>query len=542
MFFKALSLTFSGAFKPRIHHLLQLALLFLIASLMSACDSTPTQTVMLSMPVIVDGRQVTITTETGVTVAKALADNGIALGELDRTIPAREAALTSALTITVTRVEHKFETLEEEIPFSTNTLPNETMAIGERQIIQTGENGLQEVTYQHVIENGSEISSSIISRTIIREPQNEIVMEGVQSPNVPVTLNGKIAYLTTGNAWLMNGSTIKRQPLVTTGDLDWRIFELSPDGAWLLFSRKPDKDQTDAINSLWVINTVDPKAKPIDLGITNVVHFASWSSVEERTIVCSTAEMRPTAPGWQANNDLQIISFTEDGGVFAPVKWLEPNAGGVYGWWGDSFLFQPPGKDITILRPDGIDLLSLGKSVSTKLTDILAYQTHGSWSWVTQASWNTDGSVLYAVTHRDDGSSSPEASTHFDLDVFFTADKSRRTLRQDVGMFAYPSFSPAYDGGPKLAYLQASFPQESETSPYRLIVMDVDGSDEKEIFPREGAEGMLPQVVQWQPVGSDSTQALIAVVYLGNIWLVDVTGGTLQQITGDGLSEKLSWK
>ena len=67
------------------------------------------------------------------------------------------------------------------------------MPLGERQIIQTGVNGLQELTYQHVIENGIEISSSIISRTVIREPQNEIVMEGVQSPNVPVTLNGKIA-------------------------------------------------------------------------------------------------------------------------------------------------------------------------------------------------------------------------------------------------------------------------------------------------------------------------------------------------------------
>jgi hypothetical protein len=542
MFFKALSVILSRAFKPRTHHLLQLILVFLIASLMSACQSTSTHTVMLSIPVIVDGRQVSITTETGASVTEALAENGILLGELDRTIPSRDATLTAALTITVTRVEQELKILEEEIPFTTNILPNETMPLGERQIIQTGINGLQEVTYQHMIENGIEISSSIISRTVIREPQNEIVMEGVQSPNVPVTLNGKIAYLTAGNAWLMNGSTIKRQPLVIPGDLDWRIFELSPDGSWLLFSRKPDKGQTDVINSLWVINTTDPEAKPIDLGIANVVHFAGWLPVEERAIVCSTAEMRPTAPGWQANNDLQIISFTEDGGVFAPVKWLEPNSGGVYGWWGDSFLFRPPGKDITILRPDGIDLLSFGKSESTKLTDILAFQTHGSWSWVTQANWNVDGSVLYVVTHRDDGSSSPEESTHFDLDVFFMADKSRHTLREDVGMFAYPSFSPQYNNGAMLAYLQASFPQESETSPYRLIVMDIDGSDDKEIFPREGAEGMLPQVVQWQPVGSDSSQQLIAVVYLGNIWLVDVTTGSLQQITGDGLTEKITWK
>ena len=457
----------------------------MLVVLLVACQPATNAELLLSLPVTIDGEQVTITTESGHTVEEALSDNGIKLGELDRTMPSRDTALTANITILVTRVE-QIETREEEIPFDTNILPNETMVLGEQQIIQPGLNGLQEVTYQHVIENGIEVSTSIISRTIIREPQNEIIMEGVQSPNVPVTLNGKLAYLTTGNAWVMDGSTIKRQPLVTTGDLDWRIFELSPDGEWLLFSRK-QKTELDEINSLWVINTIDPEAEPIDLGIKNVIHFAGWLPSEDRAIVSSTAEMRTTAPGWQANNDLQIISFTEDGGVFAPVKWLEPNSGGVYGWWGDKFLFQP-GNDITILRPDGIDLLKPGENEITPLTDILSYQTHGSWAWVTQASWSSDGSVLYAVNHRDDSSNSPEESTHFDLDVFFLTDKTRHTLRQDVGMFAYPSLSPLYPSGHYLGYLQASFPQESETSPYRLMVMDVDGSDEKELFPREGAK------------------------------------------------------
>ncbi len=105
-----------------------------------------------------------------------------------------------------------------------------------------------------------------------------------------------------------------------------------------------------------------------------------------------------------------------------------------------------------------------------------------------------------------------------------------------------PTLSPAYPAGHYLGYLQASFPQESDASPYRLKVMDVDGSDEKELFPREGATGMLPQVVQWQPSGSGTESILIAVVYLGNIWLVDVNTGNLQQITGDGLTEMISWK
>jgi hypothetical protein len=542
MHFKGLFTQLPVVVNNVISHFSRFLPILVLAVLLAACQPVPDQAVLLSLPVTVDGEQVMITTESGHTVEEALLKNGIQLGELDRTMPSRGTQLTASITILVTRVEHVTETREEEIPFETNILPNETMILGEQQIIQFGSNGLQEVTYQHVIENGTEISSAVIARTVIREPQNEIIMEGVQSPNVPVTLNGKLAFLTAGNAWIMDGSTINRQPLVATGDLDARIFTLSPNGEWLLFTRKAQDNEQDIINTLWVISTFDPDARPIDLGVNNVIHFSDWLPSEDRAIVASTVEMRTTAPGWQANNDLQIIRFTEDGGVFAPQKWLEPNSGGLYGWWGDDFIFQPGTNNITILRPDGIDLLALGKDEITPLTDILSYQTHGSWAWVTQASWSSDGSVLYAVNHPQDGSKSPEESTHFDLDVFFPADHAWRTLRQDVGMFAYPTLSPIYTSGRYLGYLQASFPQESDASPYRLKVMDVDGSGEKELFPREGATGMLPQVVQWQPAGSGTESILIAVVYLGNIWLVDVNTGNLQQITGDGLTEMISWK
>jgi hypothetical protein len=542
MHFNNLSAKHPLPVKPITSHPSRVLLILLLAVLLAACQPASDPTIFLSIPVTVDDQQITVTTASGTTVEKALTSNGIALGDLDRTMPARDSQLTANTVVLVTRVTHQMEILEEELPFKTNILPSETMVLGEQQILQPGINGLQEVTYQHVIENGIEISNSIVSRTIIREPQNEIIMEGVHAPNVPVELIGKLAFLTAGNAWIMDGSTINRRPLVTSGDLDRRIFEQSPNGEWLLFTRKAGDGNQEVINSLWVINTIDPDAKPIDLGIDNVIHFASWLPAEDRAIICSTVEARTTAPGWQANNDLQIIRFTEDGGVFAPSIWLEPNAGGLYGWWGDNFLFQPGTNHITILRPDGIDSLAFTEDQPESLAEILSYQTHGSWSWVTQASWSLDGTVLYVVNHRTDDSNSPEESPHFDLDVYFSTDHSWRTLRQDVGMFAYPTISPTYETGQYLGYLQATFPQESESSPYRLRILDVDGSGETELFPREGATGMLPQVVQWQPAGSDNGSPLIAVVYLGNIWLVDLDTGNLQQITGDGLTEKISWK
>jgi hypothetical protein len=504
--------------------------------------TTSAEPMSLSMPVMVDGQQVTITTRTGQTIENSLSENGIKLGDLDRTIPPRDALITSSITITVTRVEEKLETVQEEIPFSTNILPNETIATGERRIIQTGINGLQEITYRHLYENGIEASKAIIDTSIINEPQNEIIMEGVHAPNIPININGRIAYLTAGNAWLMDGSTIKRHPLITTGDLDGRIFELSPDGNWLLFSRKSQEDQAEEINSLWVVNTDETVARPVDLGVINVIHYAGWVPGQQRTISYSTVEPRTAAPGWQANNDLQTISYTENGSVFSPIEWLPANSGGVYGWWGSSFLWQPDGNRIAMIRSDGIDLLSSGKKQTEILASILPYQTGGSWAWVSQACWNDDGSVLYTVNHRSDESALPEESTHFDLEVYILENNSKATLRKDVGMFAYPAISPAYNSGTMLAFLQASFPEESDTSPYRLMVMDNDGSNANELFPREGASGMLQQLVQWQPIGNNSTEARIAAVYLGNIWLIDVTSGSLQQITGDGLTEKITWK
>ena len=177
-----------------------LLILLFLSVLLSGCRSAGEEPTRLTLPVSVDGRQVTISAKAGDSVEQALADNGISLGELDRTLPSRETLLNASIDIRVTRVEHVLETRQEEIPFETNILPNETMALGEQQVLQDGINGLEEITYQHVIEDGIEVTTVISSRTILREPQNEILMEGVSAPNVPVALNGRLAYLTAGNA------------------------------------------------------------------------------------------------------------------------------------------------------------------------------------------------------------------------------------------------------------------------------------------------------------------------------------------------------
>jgi hypothetical protein len=66
-----------------------------------------------------------------------------------------------------------------------------------------------------------------------------------------------------------------------------------------------------------------------------------------------------------------------------------------------------------------------------------------------------------------------------------------------------------------------------------------------DVFPPSGSPGIEPQL-DWgawspQPLGSSGNNTL-AVLYQGNIWLVDTMTGEYWQITGDGRINRLDWK
>jgi hypothetical protein len=116
-------------------------------------------------------------------------------------------------------------------------------------------------------------------------------------------------------------------------------------------------------------------------------------------------------------------------------------------------------------------------------------------------------------------------------------------------MFAYPLASPfqlqpSGDLEYQLAFLQAIFPAQSEASRYRLAVIDRDGSDRQVLFPAEDAAGLDPQQHwgAWSPAAMpDSGRFAIAVLYNGNLWLVDSLTGEAVQVTGDGLTSRVVW-
>ena len=541
------STTFRKSWPGKLNSL-RWMIIFLVTPLLmlAACTPQVQQQTNITVNISADGSSQPVTLPPGGNVQQALEAAKISLAATDRVDPPAFTALSGGMSIIVTRVREEFETQQAVVPFERQELRNESLTSGETRLVQAGQNGLDEITLRHVFENNVETSSSVVSETILQEAVPEIVMIGVQSPFAPIAIPGKLAYLTGGNAWLMDGSTSIRRPLVATGDLDGHIFSLSSDGKWLLFSRKSSLPIDQQINTLWAVSTSGQPPAPINLNIANVVHFASWEPGKNYLIAYSTVEPRSTAPGWQANNDLRFLTF-ENGKPGKTFTALEANSGGLYGWWGMFFAWSPDGNSLAYSRPDGIGLADLGGAGLTKLLDITPWNTHGDWAWTPALAWGSDSKTLYLVTHAaPSGLITPEESTNFDLSSFSLSSNASQTLVGQTGMFAYPAASPLKKNTAQssylVAYLQAIFPSQSATSRYRLVVLDADGKNPRSLFPAEGQPGLEPQTPAWAPGQLDKGADFIAVIYEGNLWIMDAVSGLSQQVTGDGLTSNIDWK
>lgn len=510
----------------------------------TACSVSSTSQGSVKVSISVDGKQIEVQAPAGATIQNALDTASIQLSNLDRVEPPTYTLLTGPTDVKVTRVKETFENKELVIPFSQQQVKNESLPEGQTRLIQAGANGVEQVTYRHVFEDGNEVSSAPVKDVVITEPKPEIIMVGVQTPFTAVPIAYKLAYLTAGNAWIMERSTGERRPIVSSGDLDGHIFSLSPDGKWLLYTRKSTQPPAEEINTLWVINTGDGNAKPYNLKVSNIIHFAAWMQGAQNTIVYSTVEPRSAAPGWQANNDLHRLAFSDFGTIVRKEEILAPNSGGIYGWWGTQFAWSPDGKNLAYARPDSIGLVDFENKNLVSILDLLPFQARGDWAWVPGITWSPDGKVIYTVTHAaKSGLSSEESSPVFDLSAIVLESKQVVRLVPQAGMFAYPSASSLTVGKRFwVSFLQAIFPDRSETSRYRVEIQEPDGSNRKTIFPPEGTAGIDPMQVVWSPAPANGGPLWLGLIYQGNLWLVDPSGSQAQQITGDGLISRIDWK
>ena len=526
--------------------IIPLILCCMMVLLMPGCRPSPGEPSSVQVQIEADQRVEFQSMPLGSTVNDAIQAIGIEVGLKDEVTPPGYTLLTDGMEIKITRITEHLDVETVVLAFQRQIIKNESIPKGETRLLQPGRNGLEEITYRIIKEEGIERSRVSIQRIIIEEPIPEIIMVGTQQGYTPFTFSGKIVYVSAQNAWLIEGQTGNRRPIVSTGDLDGRILELSPDGRWLLFTRQSE-DTSESINSLWIVDVLDHQAQPIDLKVENIIHYAEWSpqspsALMNYTIAYSTVEPRPSAPGWQANNDLQVIQITDAGTSFDEETIIETNSGGQYGWWGTIFSWSIEDDLIAYSRPDSIGLVELENGTFEPLVEITPYQTRGDWAWIPPIAWGQNAELLYYVNHGTPiGIENPEASQVFDIMAVSTEGSTIGPLVPQSGMFSTISPSPEREGSSNgsasaIAFLQAISPLESETSRYRLSVMDLDASNKKSIFPSQGEMGLEPGKIVWAADGSQ-----VGLIYQNDLWVINPALGLMQRITADGQTIAFDW-
>jgi hypothetical protein len=484
------------------------------------------------------------------TVEEFLGQASILWDDNDRIVPPLYTQVTNGTRITIVRVDEE-ETCEMEvIPFQDQRVPNQGYEPGDERVIQPGQNGEQRVCYRTIYENGSEQQRIPIGEPeIIQEPINRIVIYGVERVVEPIPIVGNLAYLNNDNAWLIYSSSQNNVPLTVSSDLDSMVFTLSLDGRYLLFTRKAQETEA-FVNELWAVDTSNPE-QLVQLSITDVL-YAEWLPTPDYSISYSTGEVEDVMPGWNALNNLftsRIDPVT--GGFFNPRLIVDESSGGLYGWWGTIFDWSPDGERLAWMQADASGIYNADNE-PTALTNFDSFYILQDWSWRSNLSWSWDGSLIATVIHGPAAPNQPsESSPIFSVVVLDAEGSFEAMIKQGAGMWAQPQFSPQLETPDKLypqgylAWLQARVPNEPVYGEYDLIVADRDGSNARILFPPENQEGirwesrhlrLSPNLFTWSPDGRQ-----IALIYQGNLYVIDVATENAYQMTFDGGSENPVW-
>jgi resuscitation-promoting factor RpfB len=544
------------------------AVFFLIILVLVGCRPDPTSTA-LRIRVIVDGKELVFSANDRVTILQFLQQANIQLDPLDRVNPPEVTQITDNMVITIIRVSEDQSCDDQDVPYETKYLSDPDLAPGSTKIVQPGVTGKQQVCYSIVYEDGIEKSRTPSNPTITLQPVNEIVARGVDRTKIePVPVTGTIVYIADGQARAIEGNSTSDRLLQTGGNLDGKVFALSPNGKQLLYTRKPDATSNasanaatssvsatgtpipDTYNELWVILDVsDPSVEPVRLKELDNVLVAEWVPDQPFTFSYSTLQPRDQAPGYQALNDVNIARLDSRTGKLLKVHVVvKSKPTGVYGFWGTEFKWSPDGKTLGWAQADGVGIVDLKAGEYKKLFDFRVYATtlSRSWVWIPELTWSPSSDLLAATVHGKPLYGEPEeTSPVFDVAIVQANDKVQGlyqlTLVAQAGMWAAPQYSPltgnatASNGEVKkgyIAYLKARDPIDSATSEYDLVVADRDGSNAHPLFPGADKPGIKPidnlfgNEIAWSADGRQ-----VAMIYQGNLWVIDVESGRANQVT-----------
>ncbi|HVO71401.1 MAG TPA: G5 domain-containing protein, partial [Aggregatilineaceae bacterium] len=336
----------------------------LCVAVLGACRGTTLNQKDLTITVEVDGGRLVYRYNKLVSVGQFLDEIGVTLGEYDEVNPLLQTQVRDGMRITVTRVVQRQECENAYLPYETQRQFTQALPPNEERVAQVGENGVMQVCYRIIEKDGVQTSRAEISRIPIKEPRNEIIYVGSKPLETLVPIEGVLTFISGGQAWIIQGNTANLTPLTEDSYLDGRVFDLSPDGHQLLYTRRtPDQSDPDFSNELWaILDTTASFPQPVQL-VPEDVRFGQWVSGQQPyTFSYSTASPATEGAGWRAYNDLYLMQVNPETGETLTDGFEEiipANALGSYAFWGRRFLWSLDGTQVAWANADGVGTVDL---------------------------------------------------------------------------------------------------------------------------------------------------------------------------------------
>ena len=154
---------------------------------------------------VADGQERVVTT-TAATAGELLAEQGIALGETDRTSLFPEQALLSHMRLQVFRVGVSEVSETTAVTFERVETPDPNAFVGDEKVTTPGVNGEQVTTYRVTVTDGVETARETLSTRVTREPVAAQVSVGTKAK--PAIADGSVwdalANCEAGGNWAIN--------------------------------------------------------------------------------------------------------------------------------------------------------------------------------------------------------------------------------------------------------------------------------------------------------------------------------------------------
>jgi hypothetical protein len=139
--------------------------------------------------VTVDGEAVFTQTNAD-TVAEALTELGVGLGQNDTVSQPLEAPAVDGLEVTVSRAVAKDGKKTKTVPFKTKKVKDPNLLKGEEKVVQKGRVGERVVTYTATVVEGEEVDREVLTEVVVSTPRDKIVKIGTKEPPEEAAASG----------------------------------------------------------------------------------------------------------------------------------------------------------------------------------------------------------------------------------------------------------------------------------------------------------------------------------------------------------------